>query len=607
MHHNHRRLWPSIFRPRSSPGAAAKHRRALVAIAGGIGLNTLGARLRERRRGAVMQLNAARFAWLALPAALAAGTIVAPHAQAQAADEDSHAAWSARVTINLDATELGLDVGAPRSALSVAGARRGAAKLGVTRTELGGLQRLPRRAGDPAGVTHLRQTIGGLRVLWSQLDVLADDRKVTAVTGTLIPLRAKLTGAAKVRGSRAVRIARKRVAGPDTAGAPQLVAYAGDPGHPRAPRRAYVVAVDPVNTTAGDDSPMPLCVIVDAQTARVLKVWKGSVTAASSRGRAKARAAAGTAVLAQYEDAKGRTSSSSSALGNDVYDLLTNGDPFATYDTTGGFFGTHGAPAPLAAIMPGNPTWQMRAPIDGTTNVARFFCRNSPMFWCGRNGGRPGTLSPGYHRWFFTINWAGPVSKFVSSHERIYLERGDGSIDEQTHSHEIGHAIDYFSRDDYQSTDEGSEVKEALAEMFSFVYYRFRPALPGFSCSTADFMSGSKTCKLLNPATGASETVPHHYSGYGCTTDEHVNGYILGRAFLTIVQKIGFDDATRLLREVPRLLPAKRTFGSVHQAFEDATLALNMGQYKSTVHDAFIAQGVTTNKTRTGTCPNASP
>jgi hypothetical protein len=34
----------------------------------------------------------------------------------------------------------------------------------------------------------------------------------------------------------------------------------------------------------------------------------------------------------------------------------------------------------------------MRAPMDGTTNVARFFCRQSPMFWCGRNGARPGTL-----------------------------------------------------------------------------------------------------------------------------------------------------------------------------------------------------------------------
>jgi hypothetical protein len=30
-----------------------------------------------------------------------------------------------------------------------------------------------------------------------------------------------------------------------------------------------------------------------------------------------------------------------------------------------------------------------------------------------------------------------------------------------------------------------------------------------------------------------------------------------------------------------------------------------MGQHKATVHDAFIAQDVTTSKTRTGTCPNA--
>ena len=369
------------------------------------------------------------------------------------------------------------------------------------------------------------------------------------------------------------------------------------------------MAVDPTHTAAGDDSPMPLCVVVDAQTGRVRKIWKGSIAVAGAPADVKARAAAGTTVLAQYEDAKGRSSSSSSALGNDVYDLLTNGDPFATYDTTGGFFGTHGAPAALGASMPGmkpgDPKWTMRAPIDGSTNAARFFCRVSVLLWCGRNGGRPG-LAPGYHRWFFTINWAGPVSKFVSSQERIYLQRGDQSIDEQTHSHEIGHEIDYVSRDDYQDTTEGDEIKEALAEMFSFTYYGFRPGLAGH-CSVSELLSGSRVCQIVNGDTGVAETVPHEYKNYGCATDEHTNGYILGRAFLTVLQKIGPDDATRLLGEVPRLLPAKRTFGSVHQAFEDATVALNLTQFKSTVHDAFVAQGVTTSKTRTGTCPNASP
>ena len=156
MHHTHRRLRPSLHRARSRHTAGAPHRRALIAIAGGIGL---------------------------------AGAIVTPQAHAQAADEDSRAAWSTRVTVNRTAGELGLRAGAPRSALARAGARRGAAMVGVSRAELGGLQRLPRRAGDPAGVTHLRQTIGGLRVLWSQLDVLADDRKVTAVSGTLLPAK----------------------------------------------------------------------------------------------------------------------------------------------------------------------------------------------------------------------------------------------------------------------------------------------------------------------------------------------------------------------------------------------------------------------------------
>ena len=39
----------------------------------------------------------------------------------------------------------------------------------MSRRELGRLRRLPGQ-----DVTHLRQTVGGLRVLWSQLDVLTD-------------------------------------------------------------------------------------------------------------------------------------------------------------------------------------------------------------------------------------------------------------------------------------------------------------------------------------------------------------------------------------------------------------------------------------------------
>jgi hypothetical protein len=539
--------------------------------------------------------------WKAALAAIVAGATLAPLAHAQ--DSDERSPWSARVTLDLPAAQLGVSDQAPRATLARAGARRAAAQLGVGRAELGELRTVPSRRGDAAGITQLRQTVGGLRVLWSQLDVLTADGKVAAVTGTIVPLKkAKLTGAARVSPSRAVAIARKRIAGRDTAGAAQLVAYAGDPDRPRAPRRAYVVAVDPVRERSGEDSPSAKCVVVDARSGRVIAVWDGTVAPAPERGRAVARSAQASTVLAQYEDGKGRTSE---VLGNDVWDLHTPGEPFSTYDN-GAFFKKIGNPTKLDGILPGPPTWRMRAPIDGTTNVARFFCRQSPMFWCGRNGGRPGTLGPGYRRWFFTVNWTG-TSQFLSSQERVYLGRGYSSFDEAVHAHEIGHVIDFFSRDDFQSTVEGSEVKEAIAEMFSFVYYKYRAAKEPGTCSVEQFLRGDVTCALRDE-NGNTANVPHQYSGYNCSTpDEHVNGYILGRAFLTIVETIGFDDATRLLREVPRLLPAKRTFGAVHQAFEDATTFNGLGQHKQVVHDAFVAQGVTTAKRRTSTCPNAAP
>jgi hypothetical protein len=117
-------------------------------------------------------------------------------------------------------------------------------------------------------------------------------------------------------------------------------------------------------------------------------------------------------------------------------------------------------------------------------------------------------------------------------------------------------------------------------------------------------LSGSTTCQLLNPATNAAETVAHRYKHYGCAADQHTNRYIVGRAFLTILQTIGPDDAARLLSEVP---PAPR---QAHLRLGPPGLRGRYaggqhGQYKQIVHNAFIAQGVTTTKTRTGTCPNA--
>jgi hypothetical protein len=543
-------------------------------------------------------------------AAAVAGALVAPAAHAAEPDRpDSRSPWAAHVTLDLPAAKLGVGAKAARVALARAGARRAAARIGISRAELGDLQALPRHASAPAGSTQLRQSLGGLRVLWSQLDVTAASGRVGTVSGTLVPLKGRLTGRVRISPARAVTIARNRVAGPDSASPAQLVAYAGGPEHPRAPRRAYVVAVDPESQQG--DSPSADCVVIDAETGRVLTVWKGTVAPAPEPPGATT--AATDTVLAQYEDAKGRKSDADSAIGFDIWDLHTNGVPALTYDTTGGFFTSQGNPTPLAAAVPGPPTSLMRVPIDLSTNVARSFCLQQFLNWCGRDGLRPAKLGPGYHRWFYTINWGGKVSQFKSSQQRIYIARGFNAIDEATHAHEIGHDIDFFSRSDFQQTFEGLEVQEAIAEMFAYSYFGDRPAVQPGTCSMKQFMDGSQTCQLLDD-NGQSTSVPHAYTSYNCTTpDEHVNGYILGKAFFTIVSKAGFKTATRLLAETLLRLPAKRTFGSVHTAFEDsATAIINStnpapSSLKQTVHDAFADVGVTTAKTRTSTCPGSQP
>ena len=346
------------------------------------------------------------------------------------------ATWSARVTINLDAGRLGLGAGAPRSALALAGARRAAAKIGVNRQSSGASSAfLGARGRHPSAPD-------GRRLARALEPARRAHRRPQGHVGRRHARPAALTearGAVNVRGSRAVRIARTRIAGPDTAGAPQLVAYAGDPGRPRAPRRAWVVAVDPAHTEAGDNSPMPLCVVVDAQTGRVLKVWKGSVTAADAPRDAQARAAAGTTVLAQVRGRQGPLlSSSSSALGNRRLRPAHQRRSLRHLRHHGRLL-RH----PWRSRAPGRDDAR-KADVADARADRRDHQRRAVLLprlgavWCGRNGGRPG-LAPGYHRWFFTINWTGPISKFVASQERIYLQRGNPSIDEQVHSHEIGH------------------------------------------------------------------------------------------------------------------------------------------------------------------------
>jgi len=54
--------------------------------------------------------------------------------------------------------------------------------------------------------------------------------------------------------------------------------------------------------------------------------------------------------------------------------------------------------------------------------------------------------------------------------------------------------------------------------------------------------------------------------------------------------------------QVPHLLPARRTFGAVHTAFEAATDFIGKPELRDAVHGAFISAGVKTNSTRESTC-----
>jgi hypothetical protein len=200
-----------------------------------------------------------------------------------------------------------------------------ASRLELPARRLGHLEPVP--APGATGAVTLRQSLGGLRVLFSQLHVRFRGGVVRGVGGTGMPLRSsRLAGRVAISRKRARDIARLRAAGPDTAASAQLVAYAGDPHRPRPPRRAYVVAVDSVVPMSSDDSPSPLCVVVDAATGEVLDTWRGTIAPSTAKqarrdGKPAARAEAAQTVLAQYEDAKGRTSDRAGDLGSDIWDL----------------------------------------------------------------------------------------------------------------------------------------------------------------------------------------------------------------------------------------------------------------------------------------------
>lgn len=332
-----------------SPTTAPRPRAHGLTIAShGVGLRARSLRERTLRPGiSVARVCAAFTVALAVVVALTSAS-----AALGAGGPHPHGRWSAHVTVRMTARQLGLPANASRVALARAAVRRLAPQFGVPGSSLGALDVLP---GSGTGMVQLRQQVRGLRVLWSDVNVLFNARTITVVSGTLLPLsHGPLAGHVKVMPTQAVAIARRAVPGPDSAGAAQLLAFAGDPQHPRALRRAYVVEVDPTHGAGANDAPASRCVVIDAQTGRVLSAWWGSVAVTGHTAvdhGPHASAAAASQVLAQYEDGHGRTSLADKDLGSDIWNLTTAGNPFSQYDIAGATIDAVGNPTPLDGIL----------------------------------------------------------------------------------------------------------------------------------------------------------------------------------------------------------------------------------------------------------------
>jgi hypothetical protein len=495
--------------------------------------------------------------------------------------------WSRSVDGPITARQLGLPPDASPARLAHAAIRRSARRL-AGGGRLGDV-RFASRPLPPAATgrrlhgLRFQQQVGGLRVLYSQLDVTVEDGRVSSIAGTVVPLRrATLSGARNIGARQARRIARRAVAGADSARRAEPVAYAGEPGDPRRPKRAYVVEVAPA-TTGSDDSPAAVCVVVDAATGEVLKRWRGFAARPRGKRSATVAGAATKTVLIQIVDAKGTTAD----ITPNYRDVYTMGAPRS-----------FGLDSPLQV-----DTFGTLSPPFSTVNswinaVTRYFC----LFreYCGRDSGLDGS----YNRHYYTVNW-GASSRYVHSKERVFIDE-DSTTQPQIVAHEQGHSIDFHFRDDYVATFEGDEVEEALAEMFAYDFEQDR-RLAG--------VTGRRVSDVLADPTRYSDaggTLPDHYDDYNCTTgEEHHNGYILAHGYWKLVQRVGHNVAGHVLQGVPWQLPARREFGDVRQAFARAAGSLlvpglNGGpprRVSAEVAAAFGEVGVVASSRRTGSCP----
>jgi hypothetical protein len=493
------------------------------------------------------------------PAAGDAGDVSAPPPRSEVRPA---AGWTRTLNGHLTPRRLDLPADASPRRLARAALKRHARQLGLP-PSLSGVRftRALHLPVGPAGASTLRslrfqQTVGGVRVVWSKLDVAVTRRGVSSITATVVPVTGdRLRRGRRVSRVRALRIARHHVRGPERALRPQLVAYAGTPTtrktRRRAPRLAYVVEALPARVR-GERSPTPLCVVIDAQTGKVIATWKGHA----------ARPARWWSATAAPATASGQRE-----------------DPITTiivYDAQGASLGTAGPGERRGGwVTFGDPfvraNWSdvSDRTFSSDLGVLNFNVRNVVVhmcftrYFCSRNGLRDGTWEP-----FLATGNArdtGGGAIFLAP-SRVAFSPRTGRGDDIV-AHELGHLMDYVYGDDRTvDTDQTQEVGEALADMFAYDYDR-EDATWGEDVHG----SGPLSRNWADPGavtTPSGDRYPARMAEYDCTSfDEHFNSTILSHAYYLFVQRVGHPVAGYILHYVSSALPPRPTFGDVKNAF----------------------------------------
>jgi hypothetical protein len=535
------------------------------------------------RNATIASLAAASTALLALAAATPAPAL----ARAEG-DGDT---WTQRLMLDLSPSDLGLRSGASARTLARAALERNAGRLGLPGS-LRGL-RVARAVHAPGGaqgageleLLRFQQTVSGVRVVWSQIDVAIAAGDVSSISATVVPVAGtRLPGERRISRGQALRIARRAVKGPETALEPQPVAYAGRPSSGgkrwRSPRLAWVVESAPARERErerDDESTTGLCVVVDAETGTVLERWKGSAARpeATRRRAAKPAQASNRAVVVDvFAD-----------NGNRYYArYIVEGDPHVGANWPS--LARARANASFGGV-PDNPLLDRLA--ENAKNAAFTICavRN----YCGQNGGFNGPIAP------WRVHRSAGASSSRANRQTLGILIADRDVQPLTEfndvmAHEFGHVMDWVYAGDRLVSFAGFEVEEGLADMFAYDYDR------------GDATIGEPPPLLRNLQTPwllaySGQPMPDHMSGYDCSppgvqpgdpANPHFNSTILSHGYYLFVQSVGHPVAGNVLQYIPFFLDPNPRFVDVKSGFNTraAQLYPNSPQVARASKDAFV-------------------